>query len=181
MSSRWMSLVGLNLGLGLAVAASAGAEVVDSQPGGFTTRQSVVIDAPIATVWADLVRPAAWWSSDHTFSHDAANLALEPRVGGEWRETLPDGGGVRHMVVVNVAPPTTLRLEGGLGPLQALGVAGHLTFALKAQGATTQVTQTYDVGGHAPGGLTQMAGPVDHVLGEQLSRLKALAETGKAP
>ena len=43
------------------------------------------------------------------------------------------------------------------------------------------LTQTYDVGGHAPGGLTGLAGPVDRVLGEQLARLKAYTESGKTP
>jgi len=177
MSSRWVSL----LVLSLAAMGAARAEVVDSQPGGFTTRQTALVNAPIAAVWAALIRPADWWSSDHTFSHEARNLVLEPRIGGDWRETLPNGGGARHLVVVYVAPPNALRLEGALGPLQSLGVTGHLTFTLKTQGDGTLVTQTYDVGGHAPGGLVSLADPVDHVLGEQLSRLKTLVETGKTP
>ena len=165
----------------LGVAGGARAEVLDSQTGGFTVRESQVVNAPIRTVWDALVRPAAWWSSSHTFSHDARNLSLVAKPGGFWLETLPGGGGVRHLVVVYVDPPSTLRLEGALGPLQAFGVAGHLTFALKDQGGGTLITETYDVGGHAPGGLDKISAVVDHVLGEQLDRLKTLSETGKTP
>jgi uncharacterized protein YndB with AHSA1/START domain len=167
----------------LIVAGGAHAEVVESQAWGFTVRVTRVIAAPPAKVWATLVRPALWWSSDHTFSHDAANLTLDPVAGGAWLERLPSGGGVRHLTVVDVDPPSALRLEGALGPMQAMGAAGHLTFALKAQGESTLLTQTYDVGGHAPGpgGLGALSTVVDGVLGEQADRLKACAETGKTP
>jgi uncharacterized protein YndB with AHSA1/START domain len=162
-------------------AGAARAEIIDSQPGGFTVRESRVIAAPPAAVWAALIAPAGWWDSQHTFSQDARNLTLSPRPGGFWQEALPSGGGARHMVVVLVDPPSVLRLEGGLGPLQALGVAGHLTFKLAAQAGGTLVTETYDVGGHAPGGLDKLAGPVNEVLDEQLGRLKSRVETGATP
>jgi uncharacterized protein YndB with AHSA1/START domain len=163
------------------VVGAARAEVIDSQPSGFTVRETRVIAAPPATVWAALVAPAGWWSSDHTFSHDARNLTLSPKVGGFWEESLPSGGGVRHLVVVLVDPPSTLRLEGALGPLQALGVAGHLTFKLAPEGGGTSVTATYDAGGHAAGGMDKLVGPVDGVLDAQLGRLKARVETGATP
>jgi uncharacterized protein YndB with AHSA1/START domain len=166
---------------GTALAVGACAEVVDSQASGFTVRQSRVVAAPARTLWAALIRPGAWWSSNHTFSHDAHNLSLEAKPGGGWFETLPSGGGVRHLVVVNIDPPTLLRLEGALGPLQGLGVTGHLTFSLKAQGEATLITETYDAGGHAPGGLDKLADPVDRVLSEQLERLKTFVETGAVP
>jgi uncharacterized protein YndB with AHSA1/START domain len=159
----------------------ARAEVLDSQPGGFTVRESRVIAASPAAVWAALVAPSGWWSSEHTFSRDARNLTLSPKVGGFWEESLPSGGGVRHMVVVMADPPSTLRLEGALGPLQALGVAGHLTFKLTPQGGGTAVTATYDAGGHAMGGLDKLAAPVDGVLDAQLGRLKTRVEAGAAP
>jgi uncharacterized protein YndB with AHSA1/START domain len=167
----------------LVLAGGARAEVLDSQAWGFTVRETRVVAAPPARVWAALVRPAWWWSSDHTFSHDAANLTLDPVAGGAWLERLPSGGGVRHLTVVFVDPPTTLRLEGALGPMQALGAAGHLTFVLKAMGEATEVTTTYDLGGHAPGpgGLVALSTIVDRVLGEQADRLKTYAESGRTP
>lgn len=160
---------------------AAYAEVVDSQPDGFTVRETAAVTAPPDKVWATLIRPAAWWSADHTYSHDARNLSLEPRAGGAWLETLPGGGGVRHMVVVYIVPPKALRLEGALGPLQAMGASGHLTLTLKPAGNVTDVALTYDVGGHVKGGLQDLAPVVDGVLGEQLRRLKAAVETGVSP
>jgi uncharacterized protein YndB with AHSA1/START domain len=160
------------------IAGAARAEVVDSQPGGFTVRESRVIVAPPAAVWVVLVSPAEWWSSEHTYSHDARNLTLSAKPGGFWQEALQSGGGVRHMVVIMADPPSTLRMDGALGPLQALGVVGHLTFKLAPQGGGTMITETYDVGGHAQGGLDKLAGPVDGVLDEALGRLKARVEAG---
>jgi len=164
----------------VALALSAGlahSEVIDAQPGGFTVRQSAQVRADPARVWAALARIDAWWDPSHTYSGHAENLSLDLRPGGAWAERLPDGG-VLHMSVVNVQPGKLVRFEGALGPLQGLGVAGHLTISLRASGQTTVVTQTYDVGGHAPGGLAALAAPVDGVLTAQLARLKAFAETG---
>jgi uncharacterized protein YndB with AHSA1/START domain len=157
------------------IAVAARAEVVDSQAGGFTVRASRVIAAPPEAVWGALVAPAGWWNPEHTYSRDAHNLTLSAKPGGFWQEALP-GGGARHMVVILAIPPSTLRLEGALGPLQALGVVGHLTFKLAPQGGGTMITETYDVGGHAQGGLDKLAGPVDGVLDEALGRLKAHVE-----
>ena len=164
-----------------AVSCAAAAEVVDSQPNGFTIKETATVAAPPAKVWATLIKPSAWWSSDHTYSRDARNLTLDPKAGGAWIETLPSGGGVRHMVVVYIDPPSALRLEGALGPLQAMGGGGHMTVTLKPRGEATDVTMTYDFSGHTPGGLQAIAPAVDGVLNEQLTRLKAAAERGPAP
>eukprot|EP01039_Chlorochromonas_danica_P014929 gene14929-17493_t len=93
-----------------ALSCAAAAEVVDSQPDGFTIKETATVAAPPAKVWAMLIRPSAGWSSDPTYSHDARNLSLDPRAGGAWLEALP-GGGVRHMEVVYINPPSALRLE----------------------------------------------------------------------
>ena len=163
-----------------ALSCAAAAEVVDSQPDGFSLRETATVAAPQAKVWATLIKPSAWWSSDHTYSHDARNLTLDARAGGAWLETLPSGGSVRHMVVVYIDPPGALRLEGALGPLQAMGGGGHLTVSLKQKGEATDVTLTYDFGGHTPGGLRPLAAAVDGVLAAQLIRLKSAAEAGSA-
>jgi hypothetical protein len=84
-----------------------------------------------------------------------------------------------HLRVVMAQPGKAMRLEGALGPLQGLGVTGHLTWTLTAKDGGTELVQTYDVGGYAKGGLAGIATPVDHVLGEQAMRLKAWVETGK--
>jgi hypothetical protein len=61
-----------------------------------------------------------------------------------------------------------------------LGVAGSPSLSLKEGPGSTTVTQTYDVGGHAPGGLDKLSAPVDAVLGAQLGRLKQFVESSPA-
>lgn len=129
-------------------------------------------DAPVQQV-------DSWWSSDHTFSGDARNLSLDARPGGCFCEKLKDGGGLEHMRVIYVAPGETLRLSGALGPLQASGLAGSLTWALKAAPNGTAVELSYSVGGFFPGGFEKIAPAVNAVLEEQLRRFKLLVETGK--
>ena len=161
----------------VAVAVGARAEVIDSQPGGFTVSRTLPVAAPVAKVWSVLTTPSAWWDPEHSYSHDAKNMTLDLRPGGLWIEKLP-GGGVVHMTVVYSVPNRALRLEGALGPLQSMGVQGHLTFALSEKDEITTLTETYDVGGHAPGGLDKLAAPVDGVLTQQMHRLKRVVETG---
>jgi uncharacterized protein YndB with AHSA1/START domain len=156
------------------------AEVVDSRAEGFEVTEHVTIDAPATLVWRGLSRIGAWWESKHTFSQDAANLSLRLEPGGCFCEALPDGGGVRHMTVVFARPKETARLEGALGPLQASGATGHLTWTLNETAGKTVLTQTYDVGGYVKGGLESWAPTVDAVLGKQLIRLKAYVESTKA-
>ena len=161
----------------VAFADSAAAEVLDSGPGGFAVRQTLAVTAPAARVWSTLITPAAWWDPAHSYSLESKNFSLDPRPGGLWLERLPDGG-VVHMTVVYIQPPRTLRLEGALGPLQSYGVAGHLSFTLTEKDGVTTLVETYDVGGHTPGGLDKLAAPVDGVLAQQMQRLKRTAEAG---
>jgi hypothetical protein len=162
------------------LAGAARAEVTDRSDAGFEVRQVATIAAPQAKVYAALLKPSLWWNSAHSFSGDAKNLTLDPATGC-FCETLPKGGIVRHMTVVYADGASQLRLEGALGPLQFTGASGHLGFALKEAAGQTTLTLTYDVGGYAKGGLAEKwAAPVDQVLGEQVTRLKRYAETGKA-
>ena len=80
------------------------------------------------------------------------------------------------MEVVLVKPGSTLRVTGGLGPLQAMGATGALTFTLKgaAKGATTVIAE-YAVTGYSAAGMAELADPVDKVLAEQLARFAAPA------
>jgi uncharacterized protein YndB with AHSA1/START domain len=166
--------------LTLLTAGAARAEVVDAQPNGFETKRVVVIAKPAAEVWAALVQPAKWWSSDHTWSGSAANLSLAAAPGACFCEKMPNGGAVLHMTVVNSQPGKQLTLFGGLGPLQFSGASGHLVWALAEADGKTTLTWSYDAGGYMKGGLDKIAPIVDQVLGQQQDRLKAYVETGKA-
>lgn len=162
----------------LLAAGPAHAAVVEAAAGGFQLKISADIQAPPDRVYAALVQPARWWNPDHTFSGSAANLSLEAKAGGCFCETLPAGGAVRHLEVATVMPGSSLVLRGALGPFQAMGVDGALSFGLapKDQGTTLTLTNTY--GGFVPGGLTDWAPRADAMLSEQVGRLKKLLETG---
>jgi uncharacterized protein YndB with AHSA1/START domain len=159
------------------LAGTAHAEVTDRSAAGFEVTERASVAAPPGKVWDALMRPARWWSSQHSFSGDAKNLYFDP--SGCFCERLKRGA-VRHMTIVYTDGATQLRMSGALGPLQFTGASGHLGVTLKPTAAGTDVVMTYDVGGYAKGGLAETyATPVDRVLGEQLARLKKSVETGK--
>ena len=174
---RWIAICALALSI---TCSGAQAEVIDAQPGGFEVKRTVQITAPPATVMTALTHPERWWSSAHSWSGQAANMRMDAKAGGCWCEALPASKGeVRHMTVVYFDPAGTIRLQGGLGPLQASAASGSLTWAFAAKDGGTEVTWTYDVGGYMRGGLAPIAQPVDGVLAEQMARLKKFIETGK--
>lgn len=156
----------------LLLAAPAAAEVRNPSDTGFVSEHKLTIAAPPAKVWETLVQPARWWDAAHTYSGNAANLSLDVRPGGCWCEKTA-GGGVEHMRIIYLAANDTLRMTGGLGPLQAMPVTAVLTVTLKPAGAGTELTASYAVAGPGLGGI---AAPVDGVLGGQWTRLKAAAE-----
>lgn len=155
----------------------AHAEVKSATDAGFEVSRTATINATPAQVYRALGLPSRWWSKAHTYSGDARNLSLVLRAGGCFCEKIPAGGGtVEHARVVYAQSGKLLRVQGGFGPLQAEGVSGTLTWALKAVPDGTEVTQNYVVGGYIRSGARGFAAPVDQVLGEQLSVLKAYLE-----
>lgn len=156
--------------------APARAEVIDSTPQGFRVVHSIEVDAGPESVWRALEEPAGWWHPDHTWSGDAANLSLEVVPGGCFCETW-DGGASAHLDVVRVEEGRLLRLQGGLGPLQARPVTGLLDWRLEpGDEGRTSITLDYHVAGVAG---SDWANPVDGVLALQVARLAQFAETGK--
>jgi hypothetical protein len=61
-----------------------------------------------------------------------------------------------------------------------MGVDGNMTWEFSDADDGTRVRFTYAVGGYRPGGLDNIAGPVDGVIGEALLLLKAHVESGDA-
>ncbi|MEQ8953196.1 MAG: hypothetical protein RL120_03615, partial [Gammaproteobacteria bacterium] len=117
---------------------------------------------------------ARWWDAEHSYSGVAANFSLQARAGGCFCEKLPNGGEVEHLRVVFADPAGTLRLNGGLGPLQEMAVSGSMIFTLRPRNNNeTELSYTYSVSGFVPGGLDVFADPVDQVQLGQLRRLQA--------
>lgn len=146
------------------------------------TRSEVLINATPANVYATLLHDVGkWWNPEHTYSGKSANLSIEARIGGCFCERLEHGGAVEHARVINLQPGALVRMTGAFGPLQSSGLAGTLSWALAAAGGGTRLQVTYSVGGYMQGGFAELAPVVDGVLGGQLDRLKAFAETRKVP
>jgi hypothetical protein len=80
-----------------------------------------------------------------------------------------------------VSPGKTLRLRGALGPFQGLAVDGVMTWSVKSVDGGTDITFTYSIGGYAKDGFDELSKMTDHVLGEQMERLKKLADAESAP
>ena len=160
---------------------AARADVADSAANGFTVKITTEIHAAPADVYNKLVHHIGdWWNSDHTFSGDAHNLSIDEKPMGCFCEKLPNGGGVRHAEVIMYVPGKTLVMSGVFGPLQRLGAAGALSFAISPAGDGSKLEVTFAVGGYLAAGLNTWAAPVDNVLTEQVGRLKSYAETGNA-
>ena len=153
----------------------ARADVLQSAPGGFAIQQRVVVALKPEKAWTRLGRVQEWWDPKHTYSGASRNLSLRLSPGGCFCEKLGPDGFVKHMEVVLARPREQLRLIGGLGPLQELGVSGALTFDLAPKEGGTEVTITYRVSGSSTDGLDKLAAVVDQVLGEQLKRYAAPA------
>lgn len=157
------------------IAVPAQAEVLSATPGGFALESKMTVPVPPAEAYAALGRIGRWWQSDHTYSGDAANMRLEQRVGGCFCETIPEGGGeIEHGRVIYARPGQTLRVQGGLGPLQSEGVLGTLTWQLRAVDGGTEISQTYVAGGYMRGGFEAAAPLVDRVMAAQLEGLQRL-------
>jgi uncharacterized protein YndB with AHSA1/START domain len=167
----------LRVVIALALAAAplpAAAEVAASSEAGFASHNEVLVTPGPQVAWDALVTPAEWWNGEHTYSGEPANLSIELVPGGCFCERVPESGGaIEHMRVVNLAPGSTLRMTGALGPLQSEAVTGVLTMTLTPDGEKTRIAWDYVVGGYARMPLAELAPLVDQVIGEQLLRLAA--------
>ena len=163
------------------VSERAAAEVISVASNGFEVGETAHTSAAADKVYAEMLTPAHWWSSDHTFSGSAANLVLDARAGGCWCETLANGGSVEHLTVVFVSPGKMLRMRGALGPFQSLTVDGVMTWSVKsAAGGGTDINFTYSVWGLVKDGFDELSKAADQVLGAQMQSLKKLLD-GAAP
>jgi len=163
----------------LGASLQASAEVVDAGATGFSIKVSSEVNATPSTVFRLLSEQIGrWWDSAHTFSGSAANLTIEPRVGGCFCERLRNGA-VQLIFFIQLETPRVLVLHGGLGPLGSMGVAGAMEWDLEERSGRAQLQVVYNVGGYIKGDFTQLAPLVDGVITSQVKRLKAVSETGR--
>lgn len=162
----------------VAAAGGAHAEVRAVAPDAFQILHTESVNAPPSAVYAAIGQIERWWDGSHTYSGSAANLSLAMQPGGCWCERWP-AGAVEHARVVMTMRDQAVRFEGGLGPLQNLGVSATLTFLMQPETAGTTLIVGYRVNGSSQSGLDKLATPVDGVIGAAVQRLKRYVETGK--
>jgi len=192
----YRSFAAIALGTAASISSPAFAEVAELNDDHFITRAEAVVDADKKATWLALISPARWWSGEHTWSADAANLKLTPQAGGCFCETIPEvdepgrftlQGSVEHMRVIQAYPEVALRMAGGLGPLQSEPVAGILTIALSDAAASedgsarTKIVWEYNVGGKMRYPVPVIATAVDGVMTLQLTRLAELLGAIEVP
>lgn len=161
-------------------AAPARAEVQSASASAFTITAEADVAATPEQAYRALTQINRWWNSAHTYSGDARRLSLDPRAGGCWCERWA-GGSVEHMrVLLNMEREgvRTLRMTGGLGPLQQMGVNAVLTFTIAPHASGAKITMTYRVTGDPALALDQVARPVEGVLLEQFGRLSRYSASG---
>ncbi len=159
--------------LGAAVLAPgmASADIVSSSPSHYELSLQMRSSLSPEEMWARLIQPAEWWSPNHTYSGDAANLSLDPRAGGLWREDWT-GGSVTHGDVLLVIEGEQLRLNAPFGPLQGMGVNVVWTITVGEGPAGGSVVTFDEVATGGPASrLDEIAPAVDAVKAEALQRL----------
>jgi hypothetical protein len=163
----------------LLVSVTSHAEVLDSTAHGFTSQHELVLAATPAAAYTALTEGLhLWWDAEHSYAGQARGFSVDASAGGCFCESLGDAGSVEHMRVVNVQVGKSLTMQGGLGPLQGMGVAGSMSFVFQPHESGSLLTYRYVVGGYHAGGLDSLAIPVDQVQLGQLQRLQKYLSSG---
>src|SRR5690349_292974 len=89
--------------------APAFAGVKSATASSFEIVHQLEVEATPAALFKALGEVSKWWSSDHTYSGNSANLKLELSTGGCFCESWRTGG-VVHGTVINVRKDALVRL-----------------------------------------------------------------------
>lgn len=162
------------LGMAGVVATPAAAEVVSADAHGFEIRHTANLVVPQPAAFAAIGQVQNWWSKDHTYSGNAANLSLEMRPGGCFCERF-DGGGIEHLRVTYVQPGQRITLTGALGPLLFQAVSGVMDIQVERIAGGSRIVMNYRAAGFVRGNGAALAPAVDQVLGAQMKRLRTYA------
>ncbi len=154
------------------------AEVLHADSGGFIIKNEVTTPHAPKKVWHALINDVdEWWPKDHSWWKGTFTIA--PSAGGCFCEK-KGRQQAQHMQVTYVDPAKVLRMTGGLGPLQELGVFGALNWLLEKTATGTKITLTYYAQGYRPDGFADFAPVVAKVQNQQLNALKSFVESSNA-
>ncbi|MET1161618.1 MAG: SRPBCC domain-containing protein, partial [Pseudoxanthomonas sp.] len=148
----------------------AQARIVDQAPNGFTIENSEWVAADPQTAWKGFLQVGKWWPADHSWWGDASRLSISDKAGGCFCE-INGAQQAWHMTVTFVDPGKLMRMTGGLGPLQGMGLSGALEWRFAKENGGTRITLWYRAGGYTPDDLGKFVPVVDKVQGLQLGGL----------
>ncbi|WP_102795956.1 polyketide cyclase/dehydrase [Bowmanella denitrificans] len=145
---------------------------------GFILENRVQVSTSADKSWQLMVEDVGnWWPQDHTWWGQASNLSIEAKAGGCFCEISGDKQAM-HMQVVFVEPGKLLRMTGGLGPLQGMGLYGALDWQFNTNDKGTEIILSYKVHGTSAKGFAELAPIVDHVQSLQLGGLADYLNSG---
>lgn len=152
------------------------AKVVHVTEHGFMVENIIVSKQSPEKIWHALINDVdKWWPKDHSWWGKQGTFSIEATAGGCFCE-VANKKSAEHMHISFVEPLKLLRMTGGLGPLQGMGVYGSLDWAFTVEDNNTTVTLTYSVTGINPDGFEKLAPIVAKVQGMQLNALKDFVE-----
>ncbi len=147
------------------------ADVVDSSSTGFTISIEREVKVSPNSAYQQFSQIGDWWIADHTYFGKSENLSIDLKAGGCFCE-IEGEKQVLHMTVSFVNPGSEVRMIGGLGPLQMMGVSGGMSWTFKAlKNGNTKITHHYQVSGSIKGGLDKLAEIVNKVQTMQVDAL----------
>lgn len=149
---------------------SVTAKVLDQAADGFTVENSEWVPADSANAWKAFLEVGEWWPADHTWWGDASKLSISDKAGSCFCE-INGAQQAWHMTVTFVDPGKLMRMTGGLGPLQGMGLNGALEWRFVEEKGGTRITLWYRAGGYTPDDLGKLVPVIDKVQALQLGGL----------
>jgi len=157
----------------------ANAEVTSVNASGFALSFEQTVDASANDIYTAMTRIGSWWHPDHSWEGKAENLYMDMRQGGCFCEKLANGGFAEHLHLAYAAPGKEIRLTGGLGPLQGMGMGGAMVWTIATGDDGQKISWTYTVHGHGTEeSMKGLAPIVDMVQQQAFDRLIRYIETG---
>jgi uncharacterized protein YndB with AHSA1/START domain len=152
------------------------AKVLHVTEHGFIVENSITTVHKSEKVWLALINDVdKWWPKDHSWWGKQGTFSIEAKAGGCFCEIVGEKS-AEHMHISLVEPNKLLRMTGGLGPLQGMGVYGSLDWVFSEDKGKTTVTLTYSVTGINKDGFEKLAPIVARIQGLQLNALKQFVE-----
>jgi len=146
-------------------------QVIFKSEHGFTIQIEQQANVDSKTAYQQFLKINEWWNAEHTYFGKSENLFIEPKANGCFCEVEGDKQ-VLHMIVSYVEPNKEIRMIGGLGPLQMMGINGGMSWKFIDLGNNkSKIIHRYQVSGTIDGGLDKIAPFVDQVQIIQVTAL----------